>query len=133
MSAPRVVSLIASATEIVGALGFVDALVGRSHECDYPPEVLRLPICTRPKFDVSGTSAEIDARVRALARSADAALSVYDVDGNLLESLAPDVVVTQTQCEVCADSLRDVEAALAARVRSRPALVTLAASALVDV
>jgi iron complex transport system substrate-binding protein len=61
----RIVSLIASATEIVCALGFEDCLVGRSHECDYPPSVLGLPSCTRPKFDIFGSSAEIDRRVRA--------------------------------------------------------------------
>ena len=61
----RVVSLIASATEIVSALGRNDWLVGRSHECDFPPEVARLPALTAPKFKVEGTSAEIDARVAA--------------------------------------------------------------------
>jgi len=67
---PRVVSLIASATEVVWALGRGCALVGRSHECDFPPEVARLPALTAPKFKVEGTSAEIDARVRAIVRDA---------------------------------------------------------------
>ena len=62
---PRIVSLIASATEIVCALGFEDQLVGRSHECDYPESVRRLPVCTAPKFDVEGSSCEIDQRVKA--------------------------------------------------------------------
>jgi iron complex transport system substrate-binding protein len=104
----RVVSLIASATEIVSALGRNDWLVGRSHECDFPPEVARLPALTAPKFKVEGTSAEIDARVREIVRDG---LSVYRVDGEALKALEPDVIVTQDHCEVCAVSLADVEAA----------------------
>jgi iron complex transport system substrate-binding protein len=61
-----VVSLIASATEIVCALGARDLLVGRSHECDFPPEVTRLPSLREPKFPVTGTSYDIDARVKAI-------------------------------------------------------------------
>ena len=60
---PRIVTMIASATEIVCALGFEDQLVARSHECDWPPSVKRLPVCTAPRFDVHGSSAEIDQRV----------------------------------------------------------------------
>ena len=67
---PRIVSLIASATEIVCALGFEDQLVARSHECDYPESVRRLPVCTGPRFDTEGTSAEIDRRVKDLLRDA---------------------------------------------------------------
>ncbi len=104
----RIVSLIASATEIVCALGARGRLVGRSHECDYPVDVLQLPALTEPKFKVEGTSAEIDARVRAIVRDG---LSVYRVDGEALKSLAPDIIVTQDHCEVCAVSLSDVEAA----------------------
>ena len=104
----RIVSLIASATEIVCALGARERLVGRSHECDFPPDVLVLPALTAPKFKVEGTSAEIDARVREIVRDG---LSVYRVDGEALKALAPDVIVTQDHCEVCAVSLADVEAA----------------------
>src|SRR4051812_33678867 len=106
---PRIVSLIASATEIVSALGFEDQLVGRSHECDFPPGVARLPVGTRPKLDVHAQSGEIDRQVKSLLAQEAA---IYDVDAALLERLAPDVVVTQSQCEVCAVSLRDVEAAV---------------------
>lgn len=109
MSTHRIVSLIASATEIVSALGFESQLVGRSHECDYPPSVERLPACSEPKFDVNGTSREIDERVKATLRDA---VSVYRVDADLLKRLDPTVVVTQTQCEVCAVSLKDVERAV---------------------
>src|SRR5438132_4769544 len=105
----RIVSLIASATEIVCALGFEDQLVGRSHECDFPPSVRRLPVCTAPKFDVHGSSLEIDQRVKSVLQDAT---SVYRVDEDLLKRLRPDVVLTQSQCEVCAVSQRDVETAL---------------------
>src|SRR5207302_10517632 len=100
----RIVSLIASATEIVCALGFRDQLVGRSHECDFPESVKRLPVCTAPKFDVHGSSCEIDQRVKALLQEAT---SVYRVDADLLKELRPDIIVTQTQCEVCAVSEND--------------------------
>ena len=95
----RIVSLIASATEIVCALGARERLAGRSHECDYPADVLQLPALTEPKFKVEGSSAEIDQRVRAIVRDG---LSVYRVDGEALAALAPDVIVTQDHCEVCA-------------------------------
>jgi iron complex transport system substrate-binding protein len=104
----RIVSLIASATEIVCALGCGDRLVGRSHECDFPNWVEKLPALTAPKFKVEGSSAEIDARVREIVRDG---LSVYRVDADALQALAPDVIVTQDHCEVCAVSLSDVEAA----------------------
>jgi iron complex transport system substrate-binding protein len=127
---PRVVSLIASATEIVCALGFEDQLVGRSHECDYPESVRRLPACTAPKFDVHGGSADIDRRVRTVLQDA---LSVYRVDAELLKQMRPDVIVTQSQCEVCAVSLRDVEQALCEWLDSRPRIVSLQPDALADV
>ncbi len=125
-----VVSLIASATEIVCALGCEDWLVGRSHECDFPPTVRGLPTCTTPKFDVEGSSCEIDHRVKALLRDA---LAVYRVDETLLAALEPDVIVTQTQCEVCAVSLRDVELAVASVFSRPPRVVALAPNGLVDV
>ncbi len=127
---PRVVSLIASATEIVCALGFEDALVGRSHECDYPPSVKRLPVCTEPKFNVEGSSREIDQRVRAILQDA---LSVYRVHADVVRRLRPDVIVTQTQCEVCAVSLRDVEQAVGDWLEPGATIVSLAPDALADV
>src|SRR5262245_4401194 len=105
---PRVVSLIASATEIVHGLGRGTCLVGRSHECDFPAEVLSLPALTEPKLEVVGSSAEIDARVRQIVREG---LSVYRVDAEALAALAPDAILTQDHCEVCAVSLADVRAA----------------------
>jgi iron complex transport system substrate-binding protein len=127
---PRIVSLIASATEIVCALGFEDQLVGRSHECDFPPSVKRLPVCTEPKFDVEGTSYQIDQRVKAILQES---LSVYRVDGERLRELGPDVIVTQAHCEVCAVSLREVERTVCAWLRSCPKLVSLTPNALADV
>src|SRR5450755_1471376 len=127
---PRIVSLIASATEIVCALGFENQLVGRSHECDYPPSVRLLPVCTEPKFDVEGSSCEIDQRVKALLREA---LSVYRVDAERLRELEPDVIVTQSQCDVCAVSLRDVERAVCSWLHACPRLVSLAPNGLADV
>ena len=127
---PRIVSLIASATEIVCALGFEGQLVGRSHECDFPESVRRLPVCTAPKFDVEGSSCEIDQRVKALLRDA---LSVYRVDEQRLRELEPDVIVTQSQCDVCAVSLRDVERAVCSWLSACPRLVSLQPNALADV
>jgi iron complex transport system substrate-binding protein len=105
----RIVSLIASATEIVSSLGAKESMVGRSHECDWPDSVTALPALTRARFDTGMSSLSIDTAVKDIVRSG---LSVYDVDQDLLKTLAPDVIVTQDQCEVCAASLDDVEAAL---------------------
>jgi iron complex transport system substrate-binding protein len=127
---PRIVSLIASATEIVCALGLEEHLVGRSHECDYPPSVQRLPVCTEPKFDVHGSSYQIDQRVKAVLQEA---LSVYRVHADQLKQLRPDVIVTQSHCEVCAVSQRDVEAVLCEWLAERPQIVSLAPNALADV
>ncbi|MGF1583341.1 MAG: cobalamin-binding protein [Gemmataceae bacterium] len=127
---PRIVSLIASATEIVSALGFEQDLVGRSHECDYPLSVHTLPVCTEPKFDVEGNSLEIDKRVKSLLADAT---SVYRVHTDVLQELRPDVLVTQAQCEVCAVSLKDVERAVCELLESQPKIVSLEPNALEDV
>ncbi len=126
----RIVSLIASASEIVHSLGLTRYQVGRSHECDFPPEILSLPVSTAPAFPTEGSSAEIDQRVKQ--RVADA-LSVYEVSRELLDALQPTHIITQTQCRVCAVSLEDVERALTGWVTSRPKLVALEPNALADV
>jgi iron complex transport system substrate-binding protein len=127
----RIVTLLPSATEIVCALGFEPQLVGRSHECDYPPSVERLPVLTRPKFDPDGSSAEVDERVKRILSDA---LSVYRVDVELLLSLRPDVIVTQSQCEVCAVNIRDVEQAAADWTgEPAPTIISLAPYSLGDV
>ena len=109
MGEQRIVSLIASATEIVAALGFEKQLVGRSHECDFPPAIARIPVCSASKIDTQASSRRIDAQVKTLV---DQALSVYRVDAELLDRLAPDLIITQSQCEVCAVSLADVQQAV---------------------
>ncbi|MBT5017533.1 MAG: cobalamin-binding protein [Planctomicrobium sp.] len=126
----RVISLIASATEIVAALGYEDALVGRSHECDFPPAVEKLPVCSEPRIDVSGTSLEIDVAVKGAVKEA---LSVYSVFKDELERLQPTVIVTQTQCEVCAVNLKDVQAAVCELVDSNPQIVACEPMGLSDI
>ncbi len=125
----RIVSLIASATEIVDALGLGEFQVGRSHECDHPAAIKNLPVCTAPRFDISGDSREIDRRVRQTLREAP---SVYRVFDDILESLGPTHILTQTQCQVCAVSLADVERALSNRFTTRPAVVALEPNSLAD-
>jgi iron complex transport system substrate-binding protein len=126
---PRVVSLIASATEIVCALGHGPRLVGRSHECDFPAEVAGLPALTAPKFSVEGSSAEIDQRVRAIVRDS---LAVYSVDAEALRALQPDIILTQDHCDVCAVSLADVEAATCTWTGRPVAVVSLRPDSLAD-
>ncbi|MFQ5692506.1 MAG: cobalamin-binding protein [Nitrospinota bacterium] len=127
----RVVSLIASSTEIVCALGLEGQLVGRSHECDYPPSVSALPVLTEPKLNPDAASGEIDRQVKAVVQDA---LSVYRVRAEELERLRPDVIVTQTQCEVCAVSLKDVEEAVCRFTGGlRPQVVPLEPNGLDDV
>src|SRR3954469_20847979 len=117
MASLRIVSLIASATEIVCALGYRAQLVGRSHECDFPPSVRDLPVCTETKVKIDASSAEIDKEVKRIIANA---LSVYRVDTERLRELRPDVIVTQDHCRVCAVSLDDVEQALCSWMESRP-------------
>ncbi len=127
----RIVSLLPSATEIVCALGAADALVGISHECDFPESIRDRPGLTRSRIDASGTSRAIDVAVRTVIRDA---ISIYDVDADRLAALAPDVIVTQDLCEVCAVSLDDVRAAVARLShRDRVDVVSLRPTRLDDV
>jgi len=119
---PRIVSLISSATEIVDALGMTAHLVGRSHECDYPEAVRSLPVCTRPRIPVDADSAEIDRLVKQSARES---ISIYDVFADEIERLEPTHILTQIQCDVCAVSLRDVEAAFSRGMKGCPQVVSL--------
>ncbi len=123
MSSPlRIVSLLPSATEIVAALGKIDCLVGRSHECDSPSEVERLPICCRPRIDISRSGSEIDRQVKDCVREGT---SIFEVDADQLRALRPSVIITQTQCDVCAVTPEDIEAALTRDGESGPSLIDL--------
>ncbi len=126
----KVISLLPSATEIVCALGGRDRLVGRSHECDYPGGLDHLPACTAPKFDINGSSGEIDRQVKSILENA---LAVYKVDVDGLRALEPDVIVTQSQCDVCAVSESDLRELIDAWLDGAPALVSLEPNRLDDV
>jgi iron complex transport system substrate-binding protein len=102
----RIVSLLASATEIVCALGAGEMLVGRSHECDNPAWVRSLPACSSPAFDIAVSSGEIDAEVRRRLRSGE---PLYHIHGELIRELHADVLITQSHCEVCAVTPGEVE------------------------
>ena len=102
----RIVSLLASATEIVCALGAGEMLVGRSHECDNPEWVKRLPACSAPAFDVSVSSREIDTEVRRRLRSGE---PLYHIHGDLIRELQADLLISQSHCEVCAVTPGDLE------------------------
>ncbi len=125
----RVVSLLPAATEMIDALGAAGLLVGRSHECDFPPQVRALPALTAPRIDSSDTSAAIDAAVRRHLASGDG-LSVLDAER--LASLRPDLILTQDLCEVCSIDLRTVER-LAASIEPPPRILTFNPACLEDV
>jgi iron complex transport system substrate-binding protein len=127
---PRIVSLLPSATEIVCALGLQDQLVGVSHECDYPPEIVGRPALTEPKINPRRASAAIDRDVRRLVEDG---LSVYRIRTDVLRQLAPDVIVTQDQCEVCAVSYPEVERAARQCLDSDVAIVSLRPTRLDDI
>ncbi len=115
MQAPeRIVSMLASGTELICALGLGDKLVGRSHECDHPEWVRRLPEVSRPTFDISGSSRDIDERVRQRLHRGEA---LYEVNEQLLVELSPDALITQTHCEVCAVSPSDLTRELSANLQ----------------
>lgn len=112
------------------ALGLGGDLVGRSHECDIPESVTQLPVVTEPKLDVKASSAAIDTRVKALVRDG---LSVYRVDAEALRELKPDVILTQTQCEVCAATPKDLDEALSEWTGAAPRIVAVEPNTLQDV
>lgn len=128
-SEPRIISLIPSATEILAVLGLTDAIVGRSHECDYPPEIASRPICTQTRLR-DATSNAIHNQVNSLLQSA---LSIYQVKIDTLEELHPTHILTQDQCKVCAVSLSEVEEAAARLIDSSPQIISLQPNTLQDV
>ena len=118
----RIVSLLPSATEIIDCLGLTPALVGRSHECDYPASVKDLPVCTEARLDSNKRSGQIDADVQSLMQKA---LSIYKIKTEVLEKLKPTHIVTQDQCDVCAVNLPEVEKAIAQLTDSHPQIISL--------
>lgn len=136
----RIVSLLASATEMIYELGCLDQLVGRSHECDFPPQVRSLPVVSKVQIDTEGSSAQIDEQIKQLAHASSAAenaalkaLSIYAIDVDQLQALRPDIIFTQTQCEVCAVSERDVMQAVQQLTGLRPRIISLSPYRLSDV
>ena len=126
----RIVSLLPSATEIVCALGARAELVGRSHECDFPPGVEQVPVLTSSRIGPLPSSQAIDASVRDVLRDA---LAIYEIDVERLRRTAPEVIVTQDLCDVCAVSIDDVRAAVARLARQDVAIVNLHPMRLADI
>ena len=125
----RICSLLPSSTEILFALGLGDSVVGVTHECDFPPEAAKKPTLIRPRVDPQAHPAEIDRQVTELLARGE---SIYSVDADLLSSLAPDLIMTQDLCHVCAASPDDLATALA-RFDKRPKVLTLTPHSLADV
>lgn len=126
----RIVSLLPSASEIVAALGLSDQLVGISHSCDYPPEVLGKPVLTRPCLEPKSlASPEIDALIAQRVRDGR---RVYELDGEALAAADPDLILTQELCDVCAVGYRDVTLAIEP-LRRKPEVLSLDPYVLGDV
>ena len=126
----RIVSFLPAATEIACALGAIDEMVGRSHECDYPPDVQRLPVVSRPSLPIDTLSqGEIDSAVSSQLASRE---SLYRVDEVLLKELAPDVVLTQDLCQVCAPSGTELSRALR-ELPSKPEVLWLTPRTIAEV
>lgn len=110
MNGPRIVSFLPSATEIACALGLEESLLGITHECDFPPEVRTKPVVVRNVLPIELMSqSEID---RAVAERMRAGLSLYQIDESLLREIAPDLILTQDLCQVCAPSGNEVSQVL---------------------
>ncbi len=127
---PRIVCMLPSATEIIHGLGLFDRLVGRSHECDFPPEAAPIPVVTYANINAQASSDHIDREVKERLSQG---LSLYGIQKELLSKLQPDFIVTQTQCDVCAVSLSDVKAYLKEDLGISAELLVLAPSVLDDV
>ena len=130
MSELRIISLLPAATEIICSLGLESQLIGRSHECDFPESVKDLPICSSSKFIPVSDSAEIDRQVKEILSDA---LSIYTIDKDQIRRLNPDVIITQSQCEVCAVSVKDVEEALEGLLNKECKVISLEPNVLSDV
>ena len=125
----RICSLLPSATEMVYALGLGDCVVGVTHECDFPLEAARKPKLVRPRVDPKAAPAETDRLVSEIIARGE---SIYTVDAELLNSLSPDLILTQDLCHVCAASPDDLAAALT-RLPKQPQVLSLTAHSLVEI
>ena len=125
----RIASLVPSATEMLFALGLADQVVAVTHECDYPPEAAVKPHLTRSVVPEGLSAGQIDAEVRRLTGEGR---HLYELDEHALAGLEVDLIVTQAVCEVCAVSYDDV-VAVAARLPSRPRVISLDPSNLAEV
>ncbi len=126
----RIASLLPAATEIVCALGLGDRLVLRSHECDYPTWVEELPYATEPRIQVELSGGEIDRELRNLLQEG---LSIYRVNPEVLAETAPDLIVTQDMCRVCAVPLDAIREAARRHLGDGVSIVSLSPSSLEDV
>jgi iron complex transport system substrate-binding protein len=127
----RIVSLLPASTEILYAIGAGDSVVGVTHECDFPADAAGKPKLIRPRVDPSAPPAELDRQVRELVERGE---SIYAVDAELLTSLAPDLIVTQDLCHVCAASPEDLASALSRLPRERaPRVLTFTPRTLAEV
>ncbi|WP_009631759.1 cobalamin-binding protein [Synechocystis sp. PCC 7509] len=125
----KIVSLLPSATEIVAALGLTEAIVGRSHECDYPTEIQNRPVCTKARLDSKKPSGKIHEDVTNIVQSA---LSIYQINMDVLQQLQPTHIITQDQCDVCAVSLAEVEKAVANLTANHPKVISLQPNIITD-
>jgi iron complex transport system substrate-binding protein len=125
----RIASLVPSATELLFELGLGDRIVAVTHECDWPPDAARLPHLTRSVVPGGLSAGDIDRTVR---ETVAAGRPLYELDRDQLAALAPDLIVTQAVCEVCAVSYDDV-VAVASTLPSRPRVISLDPLTLGDV
>ncbi|MDD1413275.1 cobalamin-binding protein [Dolichospermum sp. ST_con] len=125
----RIISLIPSATEIIAKLGLFDAMVGRSHECDYPPEIVNLPVCTQARLNGDANNHSDHNEASSILQSA---LGVYKIKIDVLEKLHPTHIITQDQCDICSVSLPEVEKAVAQLTHSSPQIISLQPNTLQD-
>ena len=126
----KIVSLLPSATEIIDCLGLSNALVGRSHECDYPPSIPDLPVCTAARLDSDNKSSQIDKDVQTLLQEA---VSIYQIKIDVIEQLQPTHIITQDQCDVCAVNFGEVQKAIAELTKSNPQIISLQPNLLKEV
>ncbi|AFY95034.1 cobalamin-binding protein [Chamaesiphon minutus] len=126
----RLISLLPSATEIIACLGLTDRLVGISHECDYPPEIKDRAVCTSARLSIHQPSGEIHQEVDKLLA---AAMSIYEINLDVLTQLQPTHIITQDQCDVCAVSFPEVEKAVAKLTNSHPQIISLQPDTIADV